>query len=190
MRSNLVLLVAFVLSGTSLLAQSGGEDARAIAHRQLVQLGFAEEDLGELVVKDDYTSGGIQHVILRQKWQGIEVWNGDIAVHQRSDGGLIAFNHAAEPRLAKRVNSTTPQVSAQTALSNVLAITLPGVAIPAEISSADQGRIVHFDGSALGEQAVEVKLYLLPMGDALRLVWNVNHYTPDGYIGGTCASMP
>lgn len=161
-------------------AQDRGASPRTIAHDELIKLGFTEEDLGELVEKDDYISGEIRHAILRQKWQGIEVWNGDIAVHQRTSGALIAFSHSAEPRLAKRVNTVTTQISAEQALSNVLAVTMPGVPFPAQTGTEDQGRIVRFDGSALGEEPVVVKLHLLAIGDQVRLVWNVNHYTPDG----------
>jgi Fungalysin metallopeptidase (M36)/Fungalysin/Thermolysin Propeptide Motif len=176
----LVAFLSFAVLAPGLNAQDRGASPFTIAHDELIRLGFAEEDLGELVVKDDYTSGGIQHVILRQKWQGVEVWNGDIALHRNASGALIAFTHTAEPRMLKRVNAIAPQVSAEQALGTVLATTMPGSPLPEALSTEDQGRIVRFDGSTLGEQPVEVKLYLLPVGDALRLVWNVNHYTPDG----------
>ena len=108
----LVSASAFLLCSVLVIGQDRGDEARSIAQRQLTQLGFAADDLSDLVVKKDFTSGGIHHTYLCQKWQGIEVWNGEIAVHRGADGGLIAFHHAAEPRLGKRVNTVSPVVSA------------------------------------------------------------------------------
>ena len=177
---SLLTLLAVLVGSCAVHAQDFGNDPASIARRQLALLGFSQEEIGDLVVKDDYTSGGMQHTYLRQKWQGIEVWNGDVAVHRNTSGELVAFNHAAQAHLAKRTNTTSPLVSAEAALTTVLANTLPGTATPAQVSGADEGRIIRFDGSTLGQQDVEVKLYLLPVEDVVRLVWNVNHYTPDG----------
>ena len=163
------------------LAQAPRDVARSKAIEQLVQEGFLPEDLGDLVVKDDYASdNGMRHTYLRQRWQGIEVWNGDIAVHLAADGTLLKLNNGAWSHMSKRVNTTTPVVSAEMALTSVLSNTAPTVATPALVSTEDAGRLMIFDGSALGEQPVRVQLMLLPVGDILRLVWNVNHYTPDG----------
>src|SRR5436190_17378996 len=104
----------FTVMALGLLLRAAGqapaERARAIALESLLQQGFSAEDLGDLIVKDDYasTASGVRHIYLRQRWQGIEVWNGDIAVHLNSDGGLLTMNNGAWSHMAKRVNTTTP----------------------------------------------------------------------------------
>ena len=144
--------------------------------------GYRVEDLQDLIMKDDYLSEdvGLQHLYVRQRWQGIEIWNGDIAIHTQTDGSVIAVNNGSFSRLADRVNTTTPVISAGTALSNVLARDMPGTSIPALISSEDNGRMSVFDGSSFSDEPVVVRLVLVPVGEALRLAWNVNHYTPNG----------
>ncbi len=177
------LHTAFALGlAAAVLAQVPAEVARTRALETLLQQGFSTGDLGDLVVKNDYVSAASQvhHVYLRQRWQGIEVWNGDIGVHLMPDGTVLQLNNGAWPQMAKRVNATAPSVSAEAALAAVLARNLPGAATPDLLTTADGGRLLTFDGSALGEQPVHVQLMYLAVGEQLRLVWNVNHYTPDG----------
>ncbi len=163
-------------------AQQRPEDALNIAREQLLQQGFSNDDLQDLVVKDSYVSSdnGLRHTYIRQRWQCIEIWNGDIAVHLAPDGRIAKLNIGAFPHLAKHVHTTTPLLSAQSALAIVLAKTAPGVALPMLLASEDAGRHLTFDGDALGEVPVKVQLMYQPMNDRLVLVWNVNHYLPDG----------
>ena len=79
-------------------------EALAIARAQLLAEGFTAADLDELLVKDSYVSSGngVRHTYIRQRWQGIEIWNGDIAVHQASDGSLLKLNNGAWPTWPSR----------------------------------------------------------------------------------------
>ena len=176
-----LLVLALCVLGVA-HAQTATDAVRGKALERLLQQGFAAEDLGDLVVKDDYVStpSGVRHTYLRQRWQGIEVWNGDIAVHSGADSELLQLNVGAWPQLAKRVNTTNAVLGAEAALTAVLARTAPGVPTPAQIATADNGRKLTFDGSALGDEPVHVQLVYVPVADRLRLAWNVNHYTPDG----------
>ncbi|HMC98387.1 MAG TPA: M36 family metallopeptidase, partial [Flavobacteriales bacterium] len=150
--------------------------------RQLKEAGFAEEDLADLAVKDDYHTAhnGLHHIFLRQRWQGIEVWNGDIAIHMSADGSLLKLNNGAWSHMSKRVNATEPLLSAEEALRSVLAKTVPGMPAPALVASEDGGKRMTYDGSALGNEPVRVQLVYQPVGDRLLLAWNVNHYVPGG----------
>lgn len=144
--------------------------------------GFVPSDLADLVVKGDYTSdgSGIRHQFLRQRWQGIEVWNGDIGVHTAANGTVLRTNIGAINALEKRVNTTEPRVTAQTALEAVLARTAPGKGAPSLLSVEESGRRLVFDGTSFGNEPVVAQLFYQPVGEALRLAWNINHYTPDG----------
>lgn len=152
------------------------------AESELLAAGFFPGDLQDLVVSGAYTSAhnGVQHLFLRQRWQGIEVWNGDIAVHTASDGRVIRINNSAFRAVERLVNTTNPSISAAQALGSVLARTAPGIPLPAFIGVEDGGRLHRFDGSLLGNEAVLVRLVYQPVGDSLRLAWNVNHYLADG----------
>ncbi|MBL7965326.1 MAG: M36 family metallopeptidase [Flavobacteriales bacterium] len=151
------------------------------AWERLQQQGFKTEDLQDLVVKDDYRSdNGVQHTFLRQRWQGIEVWNGDIGLHRGANGSLVALNVAAFSHMAKRVNTSTPAIGGEQALRSVLSRTLPGASVPTLLLSEDAGRRLTYDGTLLGNEPVRVQLVYQPVGERLHLAWNVNHYTPDG----------
>ncbi len=173
-----LLLSAALLPCVPLFAQRLPEKVAA----QLLQEGFHQADLADLILKDDYRSegSGIHHLYLRQRWQGIEVWNGDIAVHELANGELLKLNVGAHAALEKRVNATEPALSAEAALAAVLRKTMPGKPLPTRTAVEDGGRKVIFDGTEHGAQPVVVQLVYQPSGTALRLAWNVNHYTPDG----------
>lgn len=178
-RSVLWLLVPFAMGAN---AQQGGEAAIAIVQSRLHAAGFQQADLSDLVVKDHYTSDGLglTHTYLRQRHQGIEVWNAEIAVHQRSDGSVAAIHNSARVALAEQVNATMPAISAESALAIVLSSTLPGAAVPSVVSISDGGRLVHFDATGFSDEQPFAQLVYQPLGDRLRLAWNVNHYSPDG----------
>jgi len=177
-----ITLLALIAFGVSVNGQQRPGALPEVVARQLKGMGFADEDLADLLVKDDYrtTRNGLHHFILRQRWQGIDVWNGDIAIHTAEDGSLVKLNNGAAPHLAKRVNATGPVLSAGDALRSVLAKTAPGVSMPMLLANEDGGRRLTYEGSTLGEEPVRIQLVYQPVGDRLRLAWNVNHYTPDG----------
>lgn len=147
---------------------------------QLREQGFHAADLGDLVVKDHYADAGITRTFFRQRWQGIEVWNGDIAIHQLPNGDLLRMNVGAFSGIQKRVNASEPVLTPEAAVAAVISRNLPGQRTPQMISTEDQGRKAIFDGSAFGNEPVTAQLVFQPKGDALRLAWNVSHYTPDG----------
>ncbi|MBL0129111.1 MAG: M36 family metallopeptidase [Flavobacteriales bacterium] len=144
--------------------------------------GFHASDLADLIVKDDYRSAhnGITHTFFRQRWQGIEVWNGDIAVHAAANGEVIKVNIGAFTAIEKRINSTQPVLTAESALAAVLARTAPGKVAPALVSSNASEHSYTYDGTEFGHEPVIVKLVYQPVDDRLLLAWNVNHYTTDG----------
>lgn len=167
---------------TGAFAQQGGEAAIAIAQSRLYAAGFQQADLSDLVVKDHYASDGLglTHTYLRQRYQGMEIWNAEIAVHQRGDGTVAAIHNSAYTALAERVNALTASISGENALSMVLSSTLPGTSVPSIVSVLDGGRLLRFDSTGFSDEAPFAQLVYQPVGDRLHLAWNVNHYSPDG----------
>jgi hypothetical protein len=177
MRSTLTFCVA--LSSLLAAAQRPSAPSPKVMD-ELKRQGFHASDLTDLVAKDHYTEAGITHTFFRQRWQGIEIWNGDIAVHVLANGELLRLNVGAFTALEKRVNRTEPSISAEAAVSMVLSRTMPGKPVPAVVSIEDEGRRVVFNGDAFGHEPLVAHMVYQPVGEALRLAWNVNHYTPDG----------
>lgn len=148
----------------------------------LIQRGFFPDDVQDLVLRDAYVSAhnGVRHSFVRQRWAGIEVFNGDVALHQASDGRTLAIHVGAWPQMAKRVNTTEPRIAAADALARVLAKTAPGLPMPRLTSTEEAGLKLVYDGTFHGREPVVVQACFVAVGDSLRLAWNINHYTPDG----------
>ena len=172
--------VAISAVGVSQAQKRAGE-LPAKVQAQLLQEGFLAEDIADLIVQDDYRSAnnGLRHLFLRQRWQGVEVWNGDIAIHLSANGEVVKLNNGAWSRLAKRTNATTPIVTAEAALSAVLRSNKIIGSTPLTSFNATEKEYV-FDGSSFSVEPVKVKLVYQPMKNGLKLAWNVNHYTTDG----------
>jgi len=148
----------------------------------LTELGLLATDLEDVVIKDRYRSEGLglEHIYIRQRWRGIEVWNGDIAIHLDAGGNVFRVHSGAWPRLSERIGATEPALSATMAFTRVLSSNLPGTALPAVIGTFDGGKRWLFDGAAFSNEPPSAQLVYVPLADGLRLAWNVTHYTPDG----------
>lgn len=170
-----------LLSASSLFAQKRTGALPATVREGLLSENYLPEDLADLVVQDDYRTdhNGLRHLFLRQRWQGIEVWNGDIAVHVGSGGEVVKVNNGTWSRMAKRVNATTPMITAEDAMTAVLRVNgITDTPVSVGYNAAEQEYV--FTGSAFSDEPVRVKLFFQPVGDKLLLAWNVSHYTPDG----------
>jgi len=173
-----ILLCALACS--TAMAQSHAKRALDAVRTQLDAHGFVANDLADVVVLSHYTSNGITHTAIRQRWQGVEVWNGDIVIHQRDGGEVLQVHIGAFRHVEKRLRKPTATITAGQALAAVLPRTAPGILLPEPVDSEDDGRRVTFDGTLFSNTPVVVQQYYLPVEDSLRLVWNVNHYLPDG----------
>ncbi len=178
------VLLAFSFLALLALGQAQSKSGKlpAKVEAELLGKGFFPGDLQDLLETARYTSAhnGVEHLFLRQRWQGIEVWNGDIAIHSSPDGRILRINNAAAQAVERRVNATTPSIGAAQALGSVLARTAPGIPLPALVGVEDGGRLHRFDGTLLGNEPAVVQLVYQPVGEKLRLAWNVNHYLADG----------
>lgn len=175
-----ITLFFLVFAGRVPAQQRPGQLPMPISDRLLSE-GWLPEDMTDLIVHDEYQTAhnGLRHLFLRQRWQGIEVWNGDIAVHVDGSGELVKLNNGAWSRLAKRVNATVPVVSAEAALTTVLRKN--GIDETPVHSGYDAEAMEHtFIGDAFSGEPVKVKLVLQPVREKLMLAWNVSHYTADG----------
>ncbi|HMU14790.1 MAG TPA: M36 family metallopeptidase [Flavobacteriales bacterium] len=175
------LFLALTLCATATLAQKRPAALPPSVQERLLREGFLQEDLAGLELRDDYRTAhnGLHHTYFRQHWQGVEVWNGDIAIHTDAGGSVVHVNNALWPRLAKRVNTTVPVITAQAAMERVLLTN--GIKDRPTPSGQDAHTAEYlFFGSSFSGEPVRVRSVLQPVRGLLRLAWNVNHYTPDG----------
>ena len=176
-------LALFILAtAMGLHAQYRPGSLPAKLQEELLQAGWHPSDFAEFTERDRYTSAatGVEHLYLRQHWQGIEIWNGDLAVHTAADGRIVKVNNGAWSHAGRRVNATDPLLGPEQALQQVLSRTAPGVAMPQLVAVEQSGRRHVYTGAGLGHEPAVVTLVYQPIGDSLRLAWNVNHYLDDG----------
>lgn len=157
-------------------------DPADLARDLLVGKGYVAGDLADLVLKDHYVDAatGVSHTWLRQRWKGLEVFNGDIAMHRKASGEMIAFHAQAWPYAEKSAQEAKPAILAAEALQLVLSASPNGLRMPALLGANDAATLFTFDGSGFKGQPPTVELMYLGTSDSLRLVWNVNYYEPDG----------
>ena len=154
----------------------GVEAARKVA----IEKGCSPMDVQDLRVQDRYTDGrtGVEHIYFQQFWQGVPVYHGQVAVHRKSDGTVVAAHSAAMVGLEKRAQVSAPALSAEQALRSVL----DGLRVPGTIRTREadgpEGRF-RFTVDGFSEPPF-VERCLVPVGDRLRTAWNVNVYLPDG----------
>lgn len=179
--SALLLCLAAAFPASLLNAQERPKDPMELVRVQLVGAGYLPEDLADLVEKDRYRDAhnGVEHIFLRQRWQGIEVFNGDIALHRTADGRVLKLHNAAWPYMAKTADATEPVLSAEAAMAKVLGGDMPGVRIPTVVTATD-GWKTTYDAEGFNGEPVTVQLMYQPTDSTLRLVWNVNYYAPGG----------
>lgn len=180
--STVLVLLAACFHGSAQTSPPAPGDHAERARGLLVGKGYVAEDLADMVLKDHYVDAatGVEHTWLRQRWKGLEVFNGDIAMHRKPGGEMIAFHAQAWPYAAKTAQEAKPSLAAHQALQRVLAASPNGLRMPALLETNANGTHFTYEGSGFNGQRPTVELMYLGTGDSLRLVWNVNYYEPDG----------
>ena len=155
-------------------------DPLDLARQQLLGQGYGQEDVQDLRVRDRFTDrhSGVEHVFLRQYWQGVPVHNGDVAVHLAPGRGLVAFSSGAIKGIGKRVQVVPPALSDEQALRRVLgSLGIPGEVRPLGPASEDERTTFRVTG--LDEDPFVERCIVASEGQ-VRTAWNVNVYLPDG----------
>ena len=145
------------------------------------ELGVADADLADLVVTDQYSSqhNGVTHIYLQQQYEGIRVQNGRININIAPDGSVINIGNRLVANLAQNVNTTSPVISAETAVqaaAQQLDLTLAeALVIEQAIGGTSQAAILSDGG--ISQNAIPVSLVYEATDDGLiRLAWNVEIY--------------
>ena len=92
-------------------------------HEQATPLGLDEADLVDLVVKDHYITqhNGVTQLYFRQRYRGIEVFNGDININISRQGEVLNVGNRFVPHLARAINTDVPTLTAREAVGRAAA---------------------------------------------------------------------
>lgn len=142
------------------------------------ELGLTEADLTDFVVTDHYQSrhNGVTHIYLRQRHQGIEVFNGVIAINITRNGEIINLHNDFVADLASQVNGVSPAISPEAAVAS--AATDLGTSLKAEVvqlrNLGGPDLAVELSDGGISHDAIPAKLMFQPMDDgSVRLVWDL-----------------
>lgn len=148
-------------------------------------LGHQEADFADVVVTGRTTSehNGVTHLYLRQQFQGIEVYNGDLNTNVTRDGRILNLNDNFVSDLSAEVGSTRPVVTAEAAVKSAarqLGLRVPDSLQTLETEPGAEQRTVFAQGE-LSADPIPARLMFLPQpGGRTRLVWNTVLRLHDG----------
>lgn len=147
------------------------------------QWNLTDADLTDIVVKDRYVTAhnGVTHLYLRQRYNGIEVFNGDINVTIDRNGTVLNVASRFVSNLTSLVHTATPKVAASQAIATAaeqLHLQPTGKLQVVENLNGPAQEL-RFTDAALSTQTIPAKLMYQKQTDgAVRLVWNTLLHPP------------
>jgi hypothetical protein len=175
-------VAAVAADGTvSLLTGPQAGDGYALAVRYFEQqraaMGLTERDVADLVVKDDYLTShnGVRHLYWRQRYDGIEVWNADLAINVSRNGSIINLNNGLVANLASKVVGR-PEITAAAAIEAAARNIGVGGRMPILRLTSEVGieRKATYTGSGISADDIPARLIYQPMADgSVKLAWDL-----------------
>jgi hypothetical protein len=167
----------------------GTEDPLEDATASLIERGKAEgytaEDFANFSVSGRSRSkhNGVTHLYFRQKYLGIEVYNGDANANVSKSGTVLSLHNRFVRNISAEVNRTDPVIDAAAAVAAAARKFQVSADEPLEIKENKDGpaREVIFEGGEISQDPIPAKLMFYPVreGDT-RLVWNTVLHLKDG----------
>jgi hypothetical protein len=143
----------------------------------LLLQGYTPTDVEQIIITNQYTSkhNGVTHVYFRQKYQGIEVFNGVGSIHLKNNQ-TVTFNQSFVKDIAVKAQALKVNVTPNTAMyatANHLALQAPAVLAKTSFALVDNKLTLNDD--AVSTEPINVQLYYyLTEAGALKLAYNTN----------------
>ncbi|MFN3445384.1 MAG: T9SS-dependent M36 family metallopeptidase [Bacteroidia bacterium] len=143
----------------------------------LLLQGFTPTDVEQIIITNQYTSkhNGVTHVYFRQKYQGIEVFNGVGSIHLKNNQ-TVTFNQSFVKDIAVKAQALKVNVTPNTAMyatANHLALQAPAVLAKTTFPLVDNKLTLNDD--AVSTEPINVQLYYyLTEAGTLKLAYNTN----------------
>lgn len=175
-----VLAVILVLLFPALQAQTPQE--RALSRMDQIRESYelSENDLNDLVVHSQYPTrhSGVSHVYLRQRFQGIEIYQANASFAIDRNGKVYDREVSFVKGIADKVNSLTPDISASDAIeafASELGLPAPqALSLLTSPVGVDQAQT--FSEGGISFEPIPAKLVFQPVDNELRLAWEITVY--------------
>jgi len=152
--------------------------AMAYVRGHKADLGVIDDDLTDVVVKDRYMSpnNGITHLYLRQRLDGIEVFNGDINVNVTRDGRILNLGNWFVGNLRSSAKTRTAklnQIAAVKSAAKYLGLTITETLRQLNAPSGKSQK-VKLSRGGISKDDIPVELLYLPLDSGeVRLTWDI-----------------
>lgn len=167
------LFTLLLMLGTTALTAQDTQIAIDYLQQKFPDLGLQAEDVRDLTVTDDYTSSGIRHIYVNQRYQGVPVFNAQAILHYRGTALLHATTARLVPNLAASDLSIAPALSAQNAVGK--AVSEVSATFSNAVRIGSEGDVQLFSQIDVSDEPIRVRLVFLPTEkEGVRLAWNVS----------------
>ncbi|MBX3055053.1 MAG: M36 family metallopeptidase [Anaerolineae bacterium] len=147
------------------------------------EMGLSAADLADVVITDQYTDAdtATTHIYMRQRYDGKEVFNGNLSAHVAKDGAIINLYSDFVSDLAGAVNSRSAVLSVeQAAAAAIAAVGLsPDQPITVLKTSDSADSQTWLSDGGVSAMAIPGRLVYFQMDTELRLAWELQIETLD-----------
>lgn len=166
------------------VAMAQAEQPLQIADQYLqanhAELGLTTKDVSDYLLSSKAVSkhNKLTHVYLQQHYADIPVFNAILNLNIKADGSLLSLGNRFTPDLAAKVNATEPQLSPEAAVEAVRAYFQLDQRQELKLVERPATSEFVFAHRGLALEPIKVKLMYQPMGEEVKLAWNVDFYEP------------
>lgn len=168
-----MLIMAF-----SAIAQQNQISPEALIKKELQKAGFKNFDKINIAISSSYTDSktGIKHIYFNQTVEGLEIFNSSSAIHLSANGQLIKFDNEFINNAENLINSKSPAIQAEKALS--ISAAFKGMSLNpsySKMANLEDGKMV-WTSDAVSSEKIYSKLGYFKSNDVLKLVYCVELY--------------
>jgi extracellular elastinolytic metalloproteinase len=154
------------------------ENALSFVRQFHHQWGLEEEDVSNILVRDQYLSrhNQVHHFYLQQQYRGIPIQNAITGIHMLADGKVIHQSIGFQTKITQKINTDRPTLSAQAALGKALSTLQTPPAKSGLLIQQTEPNTYLFGKGVISQLDIPVQLNFFPFQDQLRLAWEVQIY--------------
>lgn len=180
MKKVLYLLIIFAVNVS--FAQDYSSVIKSYLQENRTDYSLQQQDISDISIASQTSSKSMQtqNVYVEQRYQSIKVFN-SISPFLLKDGAVVTANLSFTENIAAKVNSTTPSISAVSAISK--AATWLGLENPSNLNlletTSNTSYIFSNGGISLENIPVELVYQRMDETGALKLSWDLSIYLLD-----------
>ena len=168
-----------------LSAQSKSSIALTYLQNNLQKYQLTPSDIADIKQGYEYTDAhnGVTHIYFTQRYNGVEVYNGEINVNIDKNNKIINLGNRFISNIDKKIPvapaSLTPLSAVQASINNIgLKTTEALVQLTSNPLAKTKSEEVLFSKAGIALENISAKLLILPVDDGAqaKLVWKVNIY--------------